>query len=45
MTLNQKRIQKIDISVQITRKRGVTLVPVFMILLTGTLQVHVSPKI
>ena len=30
--------QEMDISVKITRKRGITLVPTFMLLLIGTLQ-------
>ena len=34
-----------DISVKITRKRDITLVPTFMILLTEILQLHMSPKI
>ena len=39
-----KVIQKMDISVKITRQRGITLVPTFLILLIKTLQVHMSPK-
>ena len=40
-----KVIQEIDFRVKITRKRGITLVPTFVILLIETLQVHMSPKI
>ena len=40
-----KLLQEMDISVKITRKRGIALVPTFMILLIETLQVHMSPKI
>ena len=40
-----KVIEEMDIRVKITQKRGIILVPTFMILLIETLQVHMSPKI
>ena len=40
-----KSIKEMGISVKITRKIGITLVPTFMILLIETLQVHMSPKV